>query len=161
MLFRSKLIRKGFPISLASARDNLNDIAGVRVICSYIDDIYLIEKLLTTQDDVQVVHRVNYIENPKPNGYRSLHLVVRVPVFLSTGSVRVKVEVQIRTIAMDFWASLEHELAYKLSESGLPGVMDELKECARVIASIDMRMQRLHDIAVRETNYDTKETFPI
>jgi putative GTP pyrophosphokinase len=123
-----------------SAKTNLTDIAGVRIICSYIDDIYLIADLLTSQDDIEVIRRTDYIKNPKPNGYRSLHLIVTVPVFLSDRTELVKVEVQIRTIAMDFWASLEHELTYKLTGKKTKAVLKELKECADVIAETDNRM---------------------
>ena len=111
----NKLQRRGFELTVESARENLTDIAGIRVICPYIDDIYLIADMLTMQDDIKLIRISDYIKNPKQNGYRSLHLIVSVPVFLSNRKEIVKAEVQIRTIAMDFWASLEHELAYKLA----------------------------------------------
>lgn len=139
----AKLVRRGFPVSFESARENITDIAGVRVICSYIDDIYLLARLLVSQDDIELIRTTDYIKSPKPNGYRSLHLIVTVPVFLSNRTERVKVEIQIRTIAMDFWASLEHELAYKTAERG--DVARELRDCADVIAQTDQRMQALHD----------------
>ncbi len=139
----SKLSRKGFEVSVQSARENLNDIAGVRVICPFIDDIYTIAELLTAQDDIVLLKETDYIRNPKPNGYRSLHLVVTVPVFLSKNTEQVKVEIQIRTIAMDFWASLEHDLAYKPAEGNIKDMRRELKDCADVIAHTDMRMQKL------------------
>ena len=138
-----KLTRKGYEISVESARKNLNDIAGIRVICSYIDDIYLIADLLSTQDDIEVLRTIDYIKNPKPNGYRSLHLIVRVPVFLTKGIEYVKAEVQIRTIAMDFWATLEHQLAYKIGQDYSSEIYAELKSCAEVIANTDLRMQKL------------------
>jgi putative GTP pyrophosphokinase len=140
-----KLQRRGFELNVESAKTNLTDIAGVRIICSYIDDIYLIADLLTSQDDIEVIRRTDYIKNPKPNGYRSLHLIVTVPVFLSDRTELVKVEVQIRTIAMDFWASLEHELTYKLTGKKTKAVLKELKECADVIAETDNRMQNLYN----------------
>lgn len=140
-----KLQRRGFPLSVASAREHLNDVAGVRVVCSYIDDIYTVARLLTSQEDVGVERVADYIRNPKPNGYRSLHLIVTVPVFLAAGSERIKVEVQIRTIAMDFWASLEHEVAYCLTAEGADDLRRELKSCADVIAETDLRMQRLYN----------------
>ena len=140
-----KLQRRGLELSVESARTNLTDIAGVRVICSYIDDIYLIADLLTSQDDVVVIRRTDYIKNTKPNGYRSLHLIVTVPVFLSNRKELGNVEVQIRTIAMDFWASLEHELTYKLTNRKTDAVLKELKECADVIAETDIRMQNLYN----------------
>lgn len=138
-----KLKRYGYEISKESARINLHDIAGVRVICSYIDDIYLIANLLTSQDDIELIRTRDYIKNPKPNGYRSLHLIVSVPVFLSDHKEAVKVEIQIRTIAMDFWASLEHEIAYKLDKKKTAGLLNELKNCADVISDTDKRMQNL------------------
>ena len=141
-----KLRRRALPLSVESARENLTDIAGVRVICSYIDDIYLIAGLLLSQDDVELVKESDYIKEPKPNGYRSLHLVVCIPVFLSDRTEAVHVEIQIRTIAMDFWASLEHELAYKLGDTKSDAVARELKACADVIADTDRRMQALHDM---------------
>lgn len=140
-----KLRRRGHEMSVESAKKNLTDIAGVRVICSYIDDIYLIADLLTSQDDVQVIRRTDYIKNPKPNGYRSLHLIVTVPVFQTNGPIPVNVEVQIRTIAMDFWASLEHDLVYKLPANKTESVFKELKECAEVIAETDKKMQSLYN----------------
>jgi putative GTP pyrophosphokinase len=143
-----KLLRRGFPVTVESAREHLTDIAGIRVICSYIDDIDVIARLLVSQDDMELIRRTDYITNPKPNGYRSLHLIVTVPVFLSDRTERVKAEIQIRTIAMDFWASLEHDLAYKLANDP-EAVARELRECARVIADTDRRMQALHDISTR------------
>ena len=144
----NKLLRKGHEISVESARANLDDIAGVRVICSYIDDTRMIADLLTSQDDITLLRKSDYISNPKPNGYRSLHLVVTVPVFLLKSTEHVKVEVQIRTIAMDFWASLEHDLAYKLPKEKAGKLIDELKECADVINQTDERMQKLFNILI-------------
>ncbi|MGQ7871390.1 GTP pyrophosphokinase [Sunxiuqinia sp. sy24] len=138
-----KLHKRGLEMSVESARKNLTDIAGVRVICPYMHDIYLIARLLTSQADIGLIRRSDYIENPKPNGYRSLHLIVTIPVFLSERTEIVSVEVQIRTIAMDFWASLEHELAYKFLNNKPEEVSEELKECAEVIANTDSRMQHL------------------
>ena len=143
-----KLSRRGFELSVKSARENLTDIAGVRVICSYIDDVYLIADLLTSQDDIKVIRRSDYIKEPKPNGYRSLHLIVTVPVFLSESTELVKVEIQIRTIAMDLWASLEHELSYKLTNRKTESVTKELKDCADIISNIDLRMQNLYNITI-------------
>ncbi len=146
---QAKLERRGLPVTVESARQNLTDIAGVRVICSYVDDIYLIARVLVSQDDIELVRRTDYIKEPKPSGYRSLHLIVIVPVFLSDRTERVTVEVQIRTIAMDFWASLEHELAYRLSGEKVEAIAGELRACAEIIANTDMRMQALHDIITR------------
>ena len=140
-----KLQRKHESVSIASAVNNLTDIAGVRVICSYIQDIYTVADLLTSQDDVKVLRVRDYIKNPKPNGYRSLHLVLEIPVFLSEGRIPVPVEVQIRTIAMDFWASLEHSLRYKAEGQVTEEVSRELLQTASDIAALDQRMQRIHD----------------
>ncbi len=143
-----KLVRRGFPVTVESARENLTDIAGIRVICPYIDDIYLIADLLSSQDDIELVRTSDYIREPKANGYRSLHLIVTVPVFLSDRTERVGAEIQIRTIAMDFWASLEHEIAYKLANEKSDWTARELRACADVIAETDRRMQALHRMTV-------------
>lgn len=139
-----KLRRKGVAFSCEAARSALNDIAGVRVVCNYIEDIYTVAKLLTSQDDVKLVSRKDYIESPKPNGYRSLHLVVEIPVYLSDRKELVNVEVQIRTIAMDFWASLEHELKYKSDSEVSAELAEQLRECAETIAATDVRMQNIY-----------------
>ncbi|HEX9026319.1 MAG TPA: GTP pyrophosphokinase family protein [Clostridium sp.] len=136
-----KLQRKGLDMSVDSAKRNLNDIAGIRVICSFVGDIYDIAEMLKRQDDIKLIEEKDYIKNPKSNGYRSLHLVVEVPIFFSDHVEPVRVEVQIRTIAMDFWASLEHKLYYKTSGESPLHITNDLKECADVIASTDMRMQ--------------------
>ncbi|MFW2488282.1 GTP pyrophosphokinase [Clostridium chromiireducens] len=136
-----KLRRKGFEMGIESAKKNLNDIAGIRVICSFVGDIYDIAKMLIRQDDITLIEEKDYIKSPKPNGYRSLHLVIEVPIFFSDHVEQVRVEVQIRTIAMDFWASLEHKLYYKTSGEGPIHITQDLKECADLIASTDMRMQ--------------------
>lgn len=139
-----KLRERNIPISFNNAKKSLRDIAGVRIICCYVDDIYLLASLLKKQDDIQLIEEKDYIRNPKANGYRSLHLVMEVPVYLTSGKVFIPVEVQIRTVAMDFWASLEHSLHYK-AQSEIPGfIVDELKNCADVIASTDARMQAIH-----------------
>ena len=140
-----KLERKHLQQSITSAVDNLTDIAGIRVICSYLQDVYTVADLLTSQDDVHVVKVWDYINSPKSNGYRSLHLVVEVPVYLSEGRLAVPVEVQIRTIAMDFWATLEHSLRYKAQDQVPQSISDELQQTAADIAALDERMQRIHD----------------
>lgn len=140
-----KMERKGLPYDLEKAVEALDDIAGVRVTCSYTSDIYKIADLLTSQDDIELISKSDYILNPKESGYRSLHLVVGIPVFLSEEKVMVKVEIQIRTIAMDFWASLEHELAYKMPKEEVAMIRGELRACADVIADTDLRMQTLHE----------------
>ncbi|MDE7398467.1 MAG: GTP pyrophosphokinase family protein [Oscillospiraceae bacterium] len=139
-----KIQRKGIPFNVESIRANINDFAGVRVICNYIDDIYTVADLLTAQDDVTLLKRKDYISSPKPNGYRSLHLVIETPVYLSDKKELVHVEVQIRTIAMDFWASLEHELKYKTDNDVSAELADRLKECAETIAATDLEMQHIY-----------------
>lgn len=140
-----KLRRKGKELSIESAVQNLTDIAGIRVICSYVQDVYTVANLLTSQDDVHLVRARDYIQTPKENGYRSLHMIVEVPVFLAEGRVMVPVEVQIRTIAMDFWASLEHSLRYKAPGNVPEEISAELKQTALDIAALDQRMQGIHD----------------
>ncbi len=140
-----KLSRKHFTVSMQSAVENLNDIAGIRVICSYVQDVYTVARLLTTQDDVKLVEMRDYIRNPKPNGYRSLHLIVEIPVFLQAGRITVPVEVQIRTIAMDFWASLEHSMRYKAVGKVPEDICEELHEVGEDIAALDQKMQSIHD----------------
>jgi len=140
----NKLIRKNIPITAESILDNLHDIAGVRVVCHYIEDIYQIASYLSMHDDIQILKQKDYIKNPKPSGYRSLHLIVTVPVFLSTGKKIVPVEIQIRTIAMDFWASLEHQLHYKTKCSVPDSLSSELKELAEKIHSNDLQMEKIY-----------------
>lgn len=139
-----KLNRKGLSFSCDNARQALNDIAGVRVVCNYIDDIYTVADLLTAQDDVKLVKRKDYIKNPKPNGYRSLHLVIETPVYLSEKKEMVNVEVQIRTIAMNFWATLEHDLKYKTDSVVSAELAEQLKNCAETIADTDRQMQDIY-----------------
>ncbi len=138
-----KLMNKNLPVSIESIKNNICDVAGIRVICSYIDDIYKIADALLMQDDIELVQRKDYIKNPKPNGYRSLHLIVRVPVFFAERKEKVNVEVQIRTIAMDFWASLEHQMKYKQQIPEQAEVVARLKHCADVIADTDGEMLAL------------------
>ena len=135
-----KLERKDLNISVKNISKYLDDIAGVRVICSFIDDIFDIADMLTQQDDIVLLECKNYIKNPKPNGYRSLHLIVEVPVFFSDRKQPMRVEIQIRPIAMDFWASLEHQLKYKKDIDNATDIVNELKECADIISQTDDRM---------------------
>lgn len=143
-----KLRRKNLPMTAEAIEQNLFDVAGVRIICSFIDDIYMMADCLVSQDDITLVRIKDYIKNPKENGYRSLHLIVEVPIFLENGKRSVKVEVQLRTIAMEFWANLEHQLRYKknLSLQLLRSTSRELSECARISAALDIRMQSVRDI---------------
>lgn len=138
-----KLIKKGEKINTCSIKESLNDIAGIRVVCSFIEDIYHIADMLKKQSDITVIKEKDYIKNPKPNGYRSLHLVLEIPVFFSKCVENIRVEVQIRTIAMDFWASLEHKLYYKSIGNTQKEIANELKECADIISSTDERMQEI------------------
>lgn len=136
-----KLKLRGYEVTLENIKEQLTDIAGVRVICSFVEDIYKLAEMLTSQDDIRVVQIKDYIKNPKPNGYRSYHLIIEVPIFLSDGKKYMKVEVQFRTIAMDFWASLEHQLKYKKKIDNPEQIAKELKECADVICEMDLKMQ--------------------
>lgn len=141
-----KLKRRDLPMTLSAIEENLNDIAGVRVICSFPEDIYLLADALLRQDDITLIERKDYIQNPKPNGYRSLHLIVEVPIFLRNETKRMRVEVQLRTIAMDFWASLEHKLRYKkgLEDSeDYQEISRQLKNCAEISAMLDRLMENI------------------
>ncbi len=139
-----KLQKKGLSEDIFNAEEHLYDIAGIRVICSYISDVYLIEEFLLKQDDVTLIKRKDYIENPKVNGYRSLHLVISIPVFLSNETKHVPVEIQIRTIAMDFWATLEHQLKYKSRAEGVDAIKDDLLACANQVAELDSKMEEIY-----------------
>lgn len=139
-----KLRRKGIPADLAAIEENVFDIAGIRIVCSFKRDVYRLADMLLAQDDVVLIQRKDYIQNPKPNGYRSLHLIVSVPIFLSQGKRIMKVEVQFRTISMDSWASLEHQLHYKKSAAFTDEMACELKRCADLSAEFDDRMDALH-----------------
>lgn len=139
-----KLHRKGYPVTVESVENNLFDIAGIRVICSFPEDIYTLAQLLIQQDDIEVLEIKDYIKNPKPNGYRSLHLILDIPIFLSTEKRHMKVEVQFRTIAMDFWASIEHKLKYKKDVRNSEAIVQELKMCAEIINEMDYKMQAIH-----------------
>lgn len=142
-----KIRRKNIALNLDSIEENLRDIAGVRVICSFPDDIYKLAESFLKQDDITLIERKDYIKNPKPSGYRSLHLIVQVPIFLQNEKKMVNVEVQFRTIAMDFWASLDHKMRYKkeLSDEEVEILQEELYDCAEQSAALDERMQRIRD----------------
>lgn len=142
-----KIRRKNIPLNLQAIEENLKDIAGVRVICSFPDDIYKLAESFLKQDDITLIERKDYIKNPKPSGYRSLHLIVQVPIFLQNEKKMVNVEVQFRTIAMDFWASLYHKMRYKkeLSDEEVEILQEELYDCAKQSAALDERMQRIRD----------------
>lgn len=143
-----KLLRRGLPISVDSIENNIYDVAGIRVICSFTDDIYMLADCLLKQDDITLIAEKDYIKNPKENGYRSLHLVVEVPIFLQNEKRLMKVEVQLRTIAMEFWANLEHKLRYKkhLPDDVLSLTANELLTCAEMSAQLDLKMQNIKNI---------------
>ena len=138
-------MRKGVPVTVENIREKLSDVAGVRVICSFPDDIYRLAELLIGQDDIILLKRKDYIRNPKSNGYRSLHIIIEIPVFLSSEKIYRKVEVQFRTIAMDFWASLEHKLKYKKDVQNAEEIVRKLKACADSIEILDYQMQSVRD----------------
>ena len=142
-----KLQRRGLPVDLKTMEENLFDIAGIRVVCSYPQDVYTLAECLIGQDDVKLIEQKDYIKNPKPSGYRSLHLIVEVPIFLRNEKRPVKVEIQLRTIAMDFWASVEHKLQYnqKVASEEAEQLARELAECADMSASLDYRMQSIRN----------------
>ena len=140
-----KLERNHLTPTVENAENNLNDIAGVRVICSFPDDIYMLADCLLAQDDITLIAKKDYIKNPKPNGYRSLHLILEVPIFLTDEKKPMRVEVQFRTIAMDFWASLEHKLKYKKHIKKAESISNELFYCAELIAQLDGRMQQIRE----------------
>ncbi|WP_416828490.1 GTP pyrophosphokinase [Ectobacillus polymachus] len=141
----NKLERKELEITVANAKEHIHDIAGVRVTCSFVSDIYEIFEIIQSQDDINILRVKDYIQHPKPNGYQSLHLIVEIPVFLSTRTEHVKVEIQIRTVAMDFWASLEHKIYYKFDKTVPERLTNQLKETAEMIQYLDAKMKRIKD----------------
>ena len=145
MSILNKLQRSGLEITEENIVNHLNDVAGVRVVCSFVDDVYLVAEMLTKQDDIVVIKKKDYIKHPKENGYRSYHLILEIPIFLSDRKLPVRVEVQLRTVAMDFWASLEHQMKYKKELPDAETIGAQLRECAETIASIDQRMMDIRD----------------
>jgi GTP pyrophosphokinase len=141
----AKIRRKRLEPSLDVVKEHIEDIAGIRVVCPFVPDVYTVARMLARQDDVEIVKTKDYIAEPKPNGYRSLHLIVRIPVFLSDRVERVKVEIQMRTIAMDFWAAVEHELFYKYDGEAPEDFATELRVAAKTAADLDQRMNALHE----------------
>ncbi len=138
-----KLVALNAPITVEGIEQNLNDVAGVRVICGFPSDIYTLANAFLNQDDITLIEKKDYIANPKPNGYRSLHLIVEIPIFLHDEKKMMKVEVQFRTISMDWWASLEHKIRYKKDVQVPIDVASELKECAEAAAILDARMENI------------------
>ena len=148
---REKLERKNIPFDVDTMEEQLNDIAGVRVICSFPEDVYTMANAFLAMDDIEVLQEKDYIKNPKPNGYRSLHPIVAIPVYLAGGKRMTKVEIQLRTIAMDFWASLEHQLRYKQDNEFTEEMATELYACAQLSAALDLRMDKVRK-SVQEHN---------
>ncbi len=142
---KEKMQRLGVVPTPDHIEQNLNDVAGVRVICSFLDDVYAVAEALLSQDDITLIRRKDYIQHPKPNGYRSLHLIVEVPIFLQHEKHPMKVEIQLRTIAMDCWASLEHQMRYKKNFDFTEEMAAELLECATLSAALDERMEKLNE----------------
>ena len=153
-----KMLRKKLPFTLEAIENNIFDIAGIRVVCSFVDDIYMLADCLLQQDDITLIERKDYIKNPKRNGYRSLHLIIEVPIFLQNEKKIMKAEVQLRTIAMEFWANLEHQLRYKkdLSPELMEQTSYQLSECARLSAVLDEQMQSIRDIIEKEEDPSEK-----
>ena len=142
---RNKMLQRGLPLEYEVMRDEITDIGGIRVICSYINDIYAIANMLKQQDDLLIVREKDYISNPKKNGYRSYHLIVAIPIFLSSEKQIIPVEIQMRTIAMDFWASLEHQLRYKTTASVSDSTRKRLTNIAQDIFNADVEMQQIYE----------------
>ena len=140
-----KLKRRGYEVTINNMVQHVNDIAGVRIICSFTSDIYRIADMMARQNDIKVLSIKDYIKNPKESGYKSFHMIVSVPIFLSYGNVETKVEIQIRTVAMDFWASLEHKIQYKFEGKAPQHINSELHECATMVANLDARMLQLNE----------------
>ncbi len=156
----TKAQRKNIHFSLASFKEHMQDIAGVRINCSFNSDIYKVSDMIQKQQDIEVVECKDYIKNPKPNGYRSLHLILKIPVFMSDRVEKVFVEVQIRTIAMDFWASLEHKIFYKYNKAVPTFITKELKEAAVSANELDKKMENLHkEITKIKQNNEADESF--
>lgn len=144
-----KLQKLGYEFSAENIQEQLNDVAGIRVVCAFIDDIYTVADLLSSQDDIKVLQIKDYIMNPKPNGYRSYHMIVEVPVFFSRGKTPMRAEIQIRTNGMDFWATLEHQLRYKKGIEEMEGydqISAELLESAHAMIEMDNEMQHIKDL---------------
>ncbi len=143
---RDKLIKNDFPLSVDSIEENLNDVAGVRVICSFERDVYLLAEALLSQDDIELITKKDYISAPKENGYRSLHLIVAVPIYLVNEKRTMRVEIQLRTIAMDSWATLEHQLRYKKNIEFTEEMAEELYLCSKLSADLDHKMDNLRKL---------------
>lgn len=147
-----KMRRRGFPLTMESMQENVFDIAGIRAVCSFVDDVYFVADCLRDQDDITIIQVKDYIKEPKDNGYRSLHMIIELPIFLQAEKRFMKVEVQLRTIAMEFWANLDHKMRYKknIDPDVEKKIEDELLECALLSADLDARMQSVRDIIEKE-----------
>ena len=143
---RDKLIKNDFPLSVKSIEENLNDVAGIRVVCSFEKDVYLLAEALLSQDDIELIIMKDYIKNPKENGYRSLHLIVAVPIYLVNEKRTMRVEIQLRTISMDSWATLEHQLRYKKNIDFTDEMAEELYLCSKLSAELDHKMDNLRKL---------------
>ncbi|KPH72128.1 MULTISPECIES: GTP pyrophosphokinase family protein [Bacillaceae] len=156
-----KVQRKSLPLSLEAIQENIKDIAGIRIICSFASDIYRISKMIQAQSDIEVVEVKDYIQHPKSNGYQSLHIIMKIPVFMSDRKIHVYVEMQIRTIAMDFWASLEHKIYYKYNKQVPAHLTRQLKEAADTVAELDRKMEHINNeiniLKGNDTSTDTEE----
>lgn len=152
-----KLKRYGWDVSIDNMVEKLSDIAGIRIICSFTSDIYHIAEMISKQDDVTVLYVKDYINQPKPNGYKSYHMVVTIPIYLSKGPVETKVEIQIRTVAMDFWASLEHKIYYKFEGNAPSYLQQELKNCADVVDMLDAKMFSLNEAILELSQIQNEE----
>ena len=154
-----KLKRDGYDVTVENMVNYINDIAGIRIVCSFTSDIYRIAEMLINQNDIRVLSVKDYILNPKPSGYKSYHLIVTVPIFLSDRIVESKVEIQIRTVAMDFWASLEHKIHYKFEGDAPESIKNELVECARMVSDLDARMLSLNEeiLAISQKREEEKQ----
>ena len=144
-----KLKRHGLEINVDNMINNINDIAGVRIVCSFTSDIYQIAEMIGKQNDLTVIYVKDYIRNPKPSGYKSFHMLVSVPIFLGEKVVDTKVEIQIRTIAMDFWASLEHKIYYKFEGHAPEYISKELRDCAQIVSELDLKMLQLNEEIIK------------
>lgn len=153
---KEKLKRRNLPVNMESALKQIHDAAGIRVICTFLDDIYWIADMLRSQQDIKVIEEKDYIKNPKSNGYRSYHMILQVPLHLENQIKKVYCEIQIRTIAMDCWASLEHQLKYKKNIPGEHMLIGELKRCSDEIASTDLNLQTIRDM-IEEMEYEDGE----
>ena len=153
---QEKLHRKQLPFDMQTIETHIHDVAGVRVVCAFVEDVYLLAEALLKQDDVMLIEKKDYIANPKPNGYRSLHLIVTVPIFLEHEKRIMQVEIQLRTIAMDFWASLEHQLRYKKDFDFTEDMAKELQDCADLSAQLDARMDSLREHVEATNTFDVE-----